>query len=123
MADFAEIDSDNTVIRVCVGDEAVGISWFQEHLGGTWLESDRNSYRGIHFGANGEPDNLPSLRKNFASVGDTYDSTRDAFISPQPFQSWILNESTCAWEAPTPYPTDGRIYQWVETDLNWRVNG
>ena len=119
MADFAEIDTDNTVARVCVGDDTIGISWFTENLGGTWLESDRNSYGGVHFGADGKPDNFPALRKNFASVGDTYDPIRDAFIPPKPFESWVLNEDTCQWTPPTPMPTDG-IYVWDEPTLSWK---
>jgi hypothetical protein len=61
------------------------------------------------------------LRKNYAGIGYTYDSVRDAFIPPKPFNSWILNEETCLWDAPTPMPNDGQIYRWVEEDLNWQV--
>ena len=61
------------------------------------------------------------LRKNYAGIGYSYDATRDAFIPPKPFNSWILNEETCLWDAPAPYPTDGNFYRWVEEDLNWQL--
>lgn len=61
------------------------------------------------------------IRKNYAGIGFTYDAARDAFIPPKPFNSWVLNEDTCRWQAPTPYPQDGKRYQWVEDDLNWQV--
>jgi len=60
-----------------------------------------------------------NFRKNFAGIGYTYDETRNAFISPKPYNSWILNESTCRWEAPVAYPTDGQRYTWNEETLNW----
>ena len=121
MAHFAQLDSTNTVIQVIVVNnevinnaagldgEAVGIAFCQSLYGADtiWKQTSFNS----------------NFRKNYAGIGFTYDSTRDAFVSPQPFPSWILNESTCNWEAPTPMPTDGRIYHWVEADLNWQVVG
>ena len=63
-----------------------------------------------------------NIRKNFAGIGYTYDQTRDAFISPKPFNSWTLNETTCLWEAPVSYPTDGQRYIWDETIKNWVLN-
>jgi hypothetical protein len=62
-----------------------------------------------------------TFRKNFAGLGDTYDPTKDAFIPRKPFDSWVLNETTCNWDAPTPYPTDGKIYSWDESSLTWIV--
>ena len=64
-------------------------------------------------------DNLPHLRYNYAGVGYTYDSVRDAFIPPKPFNSWVLNESTCNWKAPIEYPSDGKYYSWDELTNNW----
>ena len=61
-----------------------------------------------------------NFRKNYAGIGYTYDSTRDAFIAPQPFNSWALNEDTCQWEAPTPYPDDDKMYTWDEATTNWK---
>ena len=108
MAHFAEVDSNNTVLRVLVIDNS------EEHrgqdflandlgLGGTWIQT---SYNG-------------NIRKNFAGIGYTYDSTRDAFIAPQPFPSWTLNEQTCVWDSPTPRPTSEGNWQWDEATLQW----
>jgi len=107
MSHFAEIDENKIVLRVLVGDnnEPDEGEAFINSLGGTWVKT---SYNG-------------TIRKNFAGVGYLYDSDRDAFIAPKPYQSWILNEDTCQWEAPTPMPTDGQMYHWVEADLNWQV--
>jgi hypothetical protein len=114
MAHFAEIDENNIVTRVLVVPNE------QEHrgheflasdlgLGGLWIQTSYNA----------------NIRKNYAGIGMSYDTNRDAFIAPQPFASWILDEETCRWEAPTPYPTDGLIYEWNETDTDWKaiVNG
>ncbi len=106
MSHFAELDENNIVTRVLVGDNNMpneGYDWFVENLGGRWVQT---SYTG-------------SIRKNFAGVGFTYDEELDAFIAPQPFESWELNEFTCQWMAPTPYPRDGRIYGWDEESLTW----
>jgi hypothetical protein len=106
MSHFAELDENNVVLRVLVGDNNMpneGYDWFVENLGGTWVQT---SYSG-------------SIRKNFAGIGFTYDEERDAFIPPKPYDSWTLNETTCRWQAPTPYPQDGRIYEWNEEDLIW----
>ena len=108
MAHFAEIDSNNIVLRVLVVDNS------EEHrgqeflandlgLGGTWIQT---SYSG-------------SFRKNFAGIGYTYDSTRDAFIASKPYPSWILNETTCVWDAPTPRPTSEGNWVWDEDTLQW----
>jgi len=107
MSHFAEIDENNIVLRVLVGDnnEPDEGEAFMNSLGGTWVKTSYNS----------------TIRKNYAGVGYLYDSDRDAFIAPKPYQSWILNEDTCQWEAPTPMPTDSQVYHWVEEDLNWQV--
>jgi hypothetical protein len=60
-----------------------------------------------------------NIRKNYAGIGDTYDESRDAFIAPQPFPSWVLDEDTCQWESPVPYPDDGKVYTWNEETLSW----
>ena len=109
MSHFAEINFENKVIRVLVGDNNdpagdEGYQWLIDNLGGTWIKT---SYNG-------------NIRFNYAGIGYTYDEVRDAFIAPKPFNSWVLNENTCRWEAPIPMPTDGKMYQWVEDDLNWQ---
>jgi len=77
-----------------------------------FVQTSYNTYGGQH------PDGRP-LRKNYAGIGDTYDAERDAFYAPQPFASWTLNEDTCLWNAPTPYPDDGKLYTWDEATLTW----
>lgn len=106
MSHFAELDENNVVLRVLVGDNNLpneGYDWFVENLGGRWVQT---SYNG-------------NIRKNFAGIGYTYDEGRDAFIPPKPFESWELNELTCLWQAPTPYPQDGRVYVWDEDTTSW----
>jgi hypothetical protein len=78
-----------------------------------WVQTSYNTYGGQH------PEGRP-LRKNYAGIGYTYDAERDAFIAPQPFASWVLNEDTCLWEAPTEKPDDGKLYLWDEATLAWK---
>ena len=108
MSNWAEIDNNNIVIRVTVGDNNSpdeGYQWLIDNLGGTWIKT---SYNG-------------NIRKNYAGVGFTYDATRDVFIPPKPFNYWVLDEATCQWQAPTPMPTtEGKEYYWSEDDLSWR---
>lgn len=135
MAHWAEIDENNIVVRVLVtdnndpnGDE--GYQFLLDNFGGTWLKTSYNTIGNIHL-EGGTP-----FRKNFAGVGFTYDSERDAFIPPKDFDSWILNESSCQWEPPIPIPADGIIenfeitnpgelpqgfknYRWDEDIVNW----
>jgi hypothetical protein len=104
MSHFAEIDNDNIVQRVIVAEQdfinsgAVGDSF-------RWVQTSYNN----------------NFRKNYAGKGYTYDKTRDAFISPQPFPSWLLNEDTCQWDAPTPMPDDGKMYDWDEDTTSWVI--
>lgn len=108
MAHWAELDSNNVVLRVTVGNNAEpdeGYQWLIDNLGGTWVKT---SYNG-------------NIRKNFAGIGFTYDEARDAFIAPKPFASWVLDEVTCRWEAPTPYPADGLAYYWDEETISWKA--
>lgn len=108
MAHFAEIDENNIVLRVLVVDNS------EEHrgqeflsndlgLGGTWIQTSYNN----------------NFRNKYAGIGDTYDSTKDVFISPKPFNSWILNEDTYTWEAPVAMPVDGNRYSWNEENQQW----
>jgi hypothetical protein len=82
--------------------------------GSVWKRTSYNTVGNKH------PDNKP-FRKNYAGIGYKYDATRDAFIPPQPFLSWVLNETTCLWDAPVAYPTDGQRYQWDEATTSWVV--
>lgn len=118
MAHWAEIDDNNIVLRVLVGDNNdpagdEGYSWLVNNLGGTWIKTSYNTFGGVHR-EGGEP-----LRKNYAGAGYTYDAERDAFIPPKPFDSWELDEDTCLWEAPVPYPDDELFYGWDEPTLSW----
>jgi len=126
MASFAKIGLNSKVIEVLsvhnnvlkdsngVEQESIGIDFLTKLTGyPLWKQTSYNTRAGVHTN-NGTP-----LRKNFAGIGYTYDETRNAFISPKPYNSWILNEDTCLWEAPVAYPTDGQRYSWNEETLNW----
>jgi len=121
MAHFAEIGLNNTVLRVIVvhnnelldengvEQEAKGAEFCRNLFGGAWVQTSYNA----------------NIRKNYAGEGFTYDSTRDAFIPPKPYPSWVLNEDTCRWDAPVPYPTDvgtpeaPKRYVWDEATTLW----
>jgi hypothetical protein len=104
MSHFAKLDNDNTVIQVIVAEQdfinsgSVGDSF-------RWVQTSYNN----------------NFRKNYAGVGYTYDKSRDAFIPPKPFESWVLNEDTCLWDAPTPMPDDDQRYTWNEETTNWNL--
>ena len=84
-----------------------------------WIQTSYNTHGGKHYGQDGKEDSGVALRYNYAGTGYTYDSTKDAFISPKPFPSWTLVETTCQWEAPVAYPTDGKYYKWDEVTTRW----
>lgn len=117
MAHFAKLNDNNEVEQVIVvannelldesGNESEqkGIDFCTNLFGGRWIQTSYNN----------------NFRKNYAGIGYIYDPIADAFHAPQPFPSWILNQESFKWEAPTPYPTDGRLYKWIEDDLNWQV--
>lgn len=112
MAHYAFLDSDNIVTEVITGiDETELIEGLNPE---TWYGNfrgqvcKRTSYNG-------------NYRKNYAGIGYTYDAERDAFISPKPYDSWLLDEETCRWEAPVPYPTDGITYIWNEANIDWEL--
>jgi len=116
MAHFAKLDENNAVLEVHVVNnndllqdgiesEAKGIQFLIDWSGG-YTNWKQTSYNG-------------NFRKNYAGIGFTYDAQRDAFIPPQPFPSWTLNEDTCLWDAPVAYPTDGQRYQWDEATTSW----
>lgn len=117
MAHFAEINGDGVVIQVIVAEQD-----FVDTLDGTWIQTSYNTRGGKHYDpdTNEEDDGTP-LRKNFAIIGGSYDSDKDAFIPPQPFPSWSLDEDTCLWNPPIDYPDGNDIYYWNETDQQWSV--
>jgi hypothetical protein len=115
MAHFAQIDENNIVTRVLVIEQdVVDTGLFGEP--GSFVQTSYNTYGGEHK-LGGTP-----LRKNYAGIGYTYDSVRDAFIPPKPFNSWTLNELTCQWDSLVPMPTDGKEYNWHEDTLSWAEN-
>ena len=123
MAHYAELDSNNIVVRVLVVDNAVidGQAFLNDLFGttSTWLQTSYNTRGGVHYGPDGNPDGGVALRKNYAGTGFTYDPVKDAFIPPQPFPSWLFDEFPCNWNPPVPYPTDGKFYVWNEDIKNW----
>ena len=111
MAHFAKVEN-NIVVEVIVAEQdVIDSGLFGNPL--SWIQTSYNTHGGVHI-LGGTP-----LRKNFAGVGYTYDTVRDAFISPKPYQSWVLDEQTCLWEAPISYPNDGKSYIWDEPTLSW----
>ena len=108
MSHFAEIDSNNIILRVLVGDNSMsneGYDWLVENLGGTWIKTSYNN----------------TIRGTYAGVGYSYNADEDIFITPQPYPSWTRTGSF--WNAPTPMPTDGGMYGWDEATLAWTVMG
>jgi len=114
MAHFAQLDDNSVVTQVIVvhnnellnngvESEAKGVSFCRSLFGGEWKQTSYNA----------------NIRKNYAGIGYTYDSGRDAFIPPQPYPSWTLNEATCTWQSPAPMPTDNKTYRWDESTLSW----
>jgi hypothetical protein len=120
MGHFAKV-SNGIVTRVIVA-EADFFNNFVDDSPGQWIQTSYNTRGGVHYQPNAnEPseDQSKALRKNYAGIGYTYDAAKDAFIPPQPFNSWTLNEDTCLWDSPVAYPTDGKLYKWNEEILNW----
>lgn len=112
MAHFALINENNIVTQVLVIDqETINTGHFGDPS--TFVQTSYNTHGGVHL-LGGTP-----LRKNYAGIGYIYDNQRDAFYAPQPYNSWTLNEDTCIWEAPTPMPTDGKLYRWDEDTTSW----
>ena len=127
MAHYALLNYQNIVTKVCTGkneDETdTNIELVYQHMFGQLCKrTSYNTRGGVHYDpVTNEPsaDQSKAFRKNYAGVGYTYDHSRDAFIPPQPFDSWILNETSCLWEAPVAYPDDGERYTWNEEMGTW----
>lgn len=112
MAHFALVNAHGIVEQVIVAEQDVINSGLFGNPS-SWVQTSYNTQGGVH--ANGGT----PLRKNFAGIGYTYDSVRDAFIPPKPYNSWTLNENTCLWDSPIPYPEDGNKYTWNEENQTW----
>ena len=123
MAHWAEIDENNIVLRVTVGsnnDPDEGYQWLIDNLGGTWVKTSYNAVGGKRRDPEtNEITNDPGFRKNYAGIGYTWDEAKDAFIPPKTFNSWILDEDTCNWNPPIPYPNDDKHYIWNEETVSW----
>lgn len=123
MAHFAKLNPEtNEVVFVTVGrqEDDGKEAELSARTGDIYKQTSYNTFGGVHY-TDGEPsaDQTKALRKNYAGIGYTYDEERDAFIPPKPFESWVLNEETCLWEAPIPYPGDGLVYSWDEAQGDW----
>jgi hypothetical protein len=103
----------NGIVTQVIVAEPKFFETFVDSSPGEWIQTSYNTKSGIHL-LGGVP-----LRKHYAGIGYTYDRERDAFIPPQPFASWVLNEDTCLWEPPIPYPSDGKYYKWNESTQSW----
>ena len=112
MSHFAKV-VDGKVTQVIVAEPEF-FQTFVDSSPGEWIQTSYNTHGGQHRNG-GTP-----LRKNYAGIGYSYDRTKDAFIPPKPYPSWVLNEDTCLWGAPTPMPTDDKFYEWDETTTSWK---
>lgn len=120
MGHFAKV-VDGKVTQVIVAEKEF-FDTFVDSSPGQWLRTSYNTRGGVHYEPNSQTpsaDQSLALRKNYAGIGYSYDAQRDAFIPPKPFESWVLDEQTCLWDAPVPYPTDGRLYVWNESTVSW----
>lgn len=116
MAHYAFLDENYIVTEVIVGKDESNYDWeahYGQFRGQLCKRTSYNTYGGIH-----KKSGIP-YRKNYAGIGYKYDLERDAFIPPKPFHSWILNETSCLWEAPIPMPTDEKLYHWDENTASW----
>jgi len=118
MANYAKINQGK-VVKVIVA-EASFFDNFVDDSPGTWIKTSYNTHGGVHY-TNGiaSADQSKALRKNYAGIGYSYDEGRDAFIPPKFYASWVLNETSCLWEAPVSYPDDGQQYTWNEETTSW----
>ena len=111
MSHFAKVN--NGIVEQVIVAEPEFFTTFVDSSPGEWIQTSYNTHGGVHV-LGGTP-----LRKNYAGIGYTYDRVRDAFIPPQSYSSWTLNDDTCLWDAPVAYPDDGNMYTWDEATTNW----
>lgn len=125
MPHFAKIENGIVTMVVVGRSEDDGQEFrLSERTGDVYKQTSYNTHGGVHYDHNtNEPsaDQGKAFRKNYAGIGFTYDAQRDAFIPPQPYPSWILDEQTCLWNSPVPYPEDGEMYVWDENLGAWRI--
>ena len=122
MSHYAKVN--NGKVEQVIVAEADFFKTFVDSSPGQWIQTSYNTKGNVHYGQDGKPDSGIALRGNYAGIGYIYDQTNDVFYAPQPFPSWILDKTTWLWNAPIPYPTDGKQYKWNETIKNWElING
>ena len=119
MGHFAKVQ--NGVVTQVIVAEPEFFETFVDSSPGEWIRTSYNTRGGVHYGDDGKPDGGQALRKNYAGIGYSYDRQRDAFIPPQPFASWILDEESCNWFPPVPVPDDGQAYKWDEATRSWVI--
>ena len=120
MAHFAKVN--NGIVEQVIVAEPEFFETFVDSSPGQWIQTSYNTRGGKHYDPEtGElsADQTKALRKNYAGIGYTYDAAKDAFIPPKPYNSWLLDEDTCLWNAPVAYPDDGGLYQWNEETTSW----
>ena len=111
MAHYAKVN--NGLVEQVIVAEAEFFDTFVDSSPGQWIQTSYNTHGGVH------ADGGTPIRKNYAGIGSTYDATRDAFYAPQPYASWVLNDTSCIWEAPTAMPVDDKTYRWDEDTTAW----
>lgn len=130
MAHYAYLDENNVVVDVITGIDETSLeslpegfdsweSYYGDLRNQRCLRFSYNTFGNVHFGQDGNPDSEPAFRFNCAAVGGSYSDDLDAFIFPQPYPSWTLDESTCQWKAPVPHPDDELLYAWDEETTSW----
>jgi len=119
MSHFCKV-LDGKVVQVIVAEPDF-FSTFVDSSPGSWIQTSYNTRGNVHYGSDGEPDGGVALRGNYAGIGYTYDPQNDVFYAPQPYPSWVLNQTTWLWDAPVTYPTDGQIYVWNEATFSWKL--
>ena len=117
MSHFCKV-LDGKVIQVIVA-ELEFFNTFVDSSPGEWIQTSYNTRGGVHYGSDGQPDGGVALRGNYAGIGYTYNAANDVFYAPQPFASWVLDQTTWLWNVPVPHPTDGEQYVWDEPTISW----
>ena len=125
MSYFAKCESTANAAARVVTEVISADQAFVDTQPGFWIQTSYNTRGNVHYAPSppaepGTPDGGVALRGNYAGIGYTYDIPNDVFYAPQPYPSWILSSSTWLWEAPVPYPTDGKVYTWDEPTLSWK---
>jgi len=120
MSHFAKVEGGIVTQVIVVEQDVIDTGLFGNPS--LWIQTSYNTRGGIHYDPiTNEPDDKPAMRGNYAGIGYIYDSELDVFYPPKPFASWTLNSTTFLWESPIPYPTDGKLYDWDEETINWKL--